>query len=217
MPSQFPIFNGTSWPIIRSPVQSTLVSTSVNGKQYTQQLYPFPKWNWKFSFGYLFDDYSNALGSGVTQFGFQALAGFFNGVGGRAQSWLYLDPFDHNATLNPLGYVNPGGAWTTVPDGVQRVFRVFKTQQGGPVEPVQYVLTISLFVNGVLQTFGTAYTLSQLPGTVTLVTAPPNGASLQWTGTFFYLCRFLQDKFEFPHEYYGIYTVKDLEFESVFA
>jgi hypothetical protein len=218
MPTQFPTFKGYGWPIIRTPVQSTLVQTSVSGKQFTEALYPWPKWNWKFSFGYLFDDYSNSFGGSVQQFGFQALAGFFNSVSGRAFSWLYLDPFDNTATLQPAGIL-VNGVWQTTGDGNQLLFQLFKSQQGGPLEPVQEVINIAnVYVNGVAKTFGTQWNvISAPPVVINFAVAPPVGQPVTWTGNFYYLCRFLQDKFEFSHDFYGIYSVKDLEFESVFG
>jgi|ERR1700680_2893717 len=216
MPNQFPTFKGYGWPIERSPVQSTIVQTAANGKQYTQALYPFPKWKWKVSFDQLFDDYQNNLGG--QQFAFQALAGFFNAVQGRSQSFLYLDPYDNIATNQIAGYLSSStNQYVFTGNGVQQQFTLFKSQVGGVVEPVQWLQTLpQVWLNGVLETYNVNYNTSEPPFVVHWFGPPAIGATVTWSGQFLYLCRFTQDTFPFSHDFYGNYSVKDLEFESVF-
>jgi hypothetical protein len=201
---------GMTWPIIRTPMQKTLVQTAASGKEYRTALYPWPRWKWKIDFSYLFDDYTNP---NFSTFMFQTLAGFYNQVNGQYGSWLYADQFDSNATNQPAGYLS-GGLYVFTGNGSQKVWQLFKQQSGGPLEPVQYMAVTTLFVNG---TPTVAYAPSGPPGIVTFTTAPGAGAVVTWTGGFFYLCRFTADSFDFSHDWYGLYSAKSIEFMSVFA
>lgn len=73
------------------------------------------------------------------------------------------------------------------------------------------------FVNGTLQTFGTAYTLSGT-GLVTFLPGhiPAANAVITWTGSFYYRCRFDEDEVVWAKFMtVGLWTVKKLMFTSV--
>ncbi len=53
--------------------------------------------------------------------------------------------------------------------------------------------TPTIKVNGVTKTAGTDYSISSL-GIVTFTTAPVLNASLTWSGSFYFLCRFSDDQ-----------------------
>lgn len=56
---------------------------------------------------------------------------------------------------------------------------------------------------------------SQIGTTITFTTAPLAGASLSWTGSFYYRVRFKQDAAEFSQFMTGLHELKKLEFQSV--
>ena len=208
MPLEFPFDGanliGMTWPVTRTPMWKTLVSTAASAKEYRTQLHPYPQWKWKLDMGYLWDDYTHPM---VTQnFMWSQLAAFYNLVQGQTFSWLYLDPWDNS--INGQGFGNG--------NGTQTAFQLFKQLLGPPSEPIQYVNPSGLVikVNGVATS---AYTLTQQPTVITFTTPPASGASLTWIGQFYYLCRFTKDSFDFTHEWYGMYMCKDLEFQSVFC
>jgi hypothetical protein len=212
---------GYTWPITRTPMQKTLVSTAVSGKEYRVWLQAWPRWKWKLDMGYLWDDYAASSVQGAS-FMFQTLAGFVNQMQGQYSNWIYFDPWD-NAVVNQECLWNNGTRWTNTGNGTQTVWSFFKAQNGGPVEPVQWVQSPlgsspnGIYVNGTRQSPG-SYTINNgPPATVTFNTAPAFGATVEWTGQFYYLCRFTADSYDFSHDWYGKYSVKDLEFMSVLA
>src|SRR5258708_1036209 len=179
--SQFPTFKGYTWPIVRSPVQSTIIQTAASGKEYRQGLFAWPRWKWKFDYGYLFYDYSAAWQT--QSLAFQAIAGFFNQAQGQLTPWIYLDPFDSTATLMPASWFN-GVTWTNVGNGLRVIFNLFKAQQGGPIEQVQVASAggLQVYLNGVLQ--GSGFGLNPGPPAYIQFSSPPaNLVVVTWSGT----------------------------------
>ena len=82
------------------------------------------------------------------------------------------------------------------------------------MEPVFDVnSTPQIFVNGVLQTLTTHYTISAT-GLVTFVTAPAGALSVTWTGTYYRRMSFLQSTAEFTKFMSNLWSLKTLELIS---
>jgi uncharacterized protein (TIGR02217 family) len=119
------------------------------------------------------------------------LVGLFNALLGSYDTFLYSDPEFNSVTAENFG---TGNGSTTQFQLVARYQNV-----GGPgyAERVQNLSSSpSIFVNGVLQTLTTHYTIGTT-GIITFVTPPTSGHALTWTGTFNYRCRFMDDSIEF--------------------
>jgi hypothetical protein len=71
----------------------------------------------------------------------------------------------------------------------------------------------SLTVNGV----STNANLGLMPSHVVFASPPASGAVVAWSGTWYFLCRFTKDTFEFVHEGYGVWSLQGLEFKSLIA
>lgn len=192
----FPTLPGLAWNVTRTPVWSTVVKTSASGREFRSQMYSYPIWRYSMSFEVL---RANAAFPEMQQ-----LVAFFNSVNGSFDTFLYNDP-DDNATLSQ-------GLGTG--DGTTKTFQLVR-YFGGYTEPVWDVNGAPLvYVNGVLQTLTTHYTISAT-GLITFVTAPPVGQAVAWTGNFYWRCRFLQDSLEFNQFMRQLWELRQVQFTTV--
>lgn len=191
----FPSLPGIKWNIKRTPIWKTLMQESVSGKEMSVALMSYPLR--RYSMGY------EVLRAGA-EAELQTLEGFFNARQGRHDTFLYSDP-DDNAVVDQV--FGTGNA-------VAPSFPLARVR-GGFTEPVQSVSgTPTIKVAGVTKTPGTDYTISAL-GVVVFVVAPANGASLTWTGSYYWRVRFLQDMVEFDQFLKDLWQLQRLEFRTV--
>lgn len=197
----FPAMPGVKWGGTKTPIWSTKVQKSANGRELRAAYFSYPLW--KFSLSY------EVLRSGALA-ELQSLVGFFNARQGSFDSFLYQDPEDHTV-------VNQGFGLTIASQTQYQLVRDF----GGYVEPVLGPCPSgpgrpAISVGGVLKTEGVDYTLSS-NGLVTFLTGLSAGQSLTWSGEFYYRCRFLQDSADFERMLYQLWTLKKIEFQTVKA
>lgn len=180
----FPMFQGLSWPIIRTPTNSTTIKTAVSGREYRKANWASPKWAYQLTWDVLRQGTVHGV-VGYTEL--SSLMGFINARQGSFDSFLYPDPDDGSVSLQQVG----------LGDGVTTVFQLVRTF-GSYVEPV-YDLNGApiIFVDGAIQTgAGVNYTL--LPhGVISFVSAPPSGKIVAWTGSYYWRCRFQVDSADF--------------------
>lgn len=188
----FPTLPGLTWGITKNPVWNTRVVNSSSGREFTLSKRVYPIWHFKLPFDFLRAGAYNEL---------QTLVGFINARRGRADDFLYLDPRDCSASNQSFG---AGDGATTTFDLV----RAF----GGFAEPVGGVDSASLVVkvNGVT----TAVTLSADWRSVTFAAPPASSATLTWSGTYYFRCRFAQDEIAFEQFLQDMYSAKSVEFKS---
>jgi uncharacterized protein (TIGR02217 family) len=181
---------GITYPIKRRPMFSTLKQPSISGKDNPIQLWAYPRYHYELPFSFLRADVVNAE--------LQYMMGFYNSVGGAAQTWLYADPVD-GAPATGNGVTNQTfgtGDGSTTKFGLVRA-------RGGFVEPVfaPVTATVHIFDNGVDQagnfTLGTS-------GLVTFTVAPLIGHALTWTGNFNWIVRFDDDQVDFDQQPWGV-------------
>jgi uncharacterized protein (TIGR02217 family) len=185
----FPSLPGLTWDVGMSPQFSTRVQQSVSGREVRAALMAYPLW--KFSLAY------ELLRADLAYSELQTLTGFFLQRQGMFDSFLYLNPVDHQVTAQPFGTGN--GSTTRF---------VLARSFGGFAEPVQNSTGITVYVNGVSTS---AYVIDST-GAVVFNTAPPSGAALTWSGQFYYRCRFLDDVADFNNFMYQLWELKKLEF-----
>lgn len=128
---------------------------------------------------------------------------FVRARGGAANSFKIWDPLDNNTNpANPSLNGQPGTRdQPTSPlagDGTTTVFQLVKVYEpSGVPKHVPITLptqgTVSIWVNGALQTEGTNYTLDYSTGRVTFATAPSIGHVVEWSGEFLIRARFSSD------------------------
>jgi uncharacterized protein (TIGR02217 family) len=189
----YPSLPGLTFPIERTPEWATDVQTSASGRDFTRTLYTAPRYRYKLSYEFLRDS--------VAAQEFRTLLGAFNARMGQWDTWLFSDPDDSSVTAQVFGTGN----------GSNKVFQLERVL-GGFAEAV-YDLNgaPSIYVGGVLKTAGTDYTISST-GLVTFTSAPAAAASLTWTGSYYWRCRFLSDTLDFRKMMAGFWELASVEF-----
>jgi len=191
----FPVMPGLTWDITRIPVWSTTIKQAVSGREFTSANFSYPRYRYKMVYSVL---RQNSVYQELAQ-----LAGFFNARQGSFDSFLFNDPDDNTVTLQAIG----------IGDGVNKLFQLVRSF-GGFVEPVYDVNgTVSIYVNGVLRTVGTDYSISS-SGLVTFVVAPGAGLTVAFTGSYYRRMRFEQDTAEFSQFMKGLWELRTLQLLS---
>jgi uncharacterized protein (TIGR02217 family) len=151
----------------------------------------------------------NGLRNYPTIVEFQTLMGFFLQLAGTLNGFLFSNPYDNQVT----------GSQIATGDGATTKFILTRTYGAGgytAAEPIGYLNTIlpavfNVYVNGVLKTLGTDYTLDQtFPGkqTITFTTAPPATQPVSIDASYWYFCRFSDDALDFEQLVYNIFQIK---------
>lgn len=189
----FPNLPGLAIATRRKPVWRTGVQSTLSGKETRIAYMSYPLYNWSVDFNVLrsFGGYAE-----VAQ-----MMGFLNTLQGMALPFLYTDAEDNTATAQGFG----------TGDGSTKNFQLVRAY-GGYSEPVQQPNAITQIT--VAGTPTAAYTLGA-NGLIQFTTAPASGAALAWSGTFYFLCRMLQDNPEFGQEHINMWSLKSLAFQSV--
>ncbi len=164
----------------RSAVWSTLVQTSVSGKETRAAFQSTPRWRYEIPVpfarisGFSVQTVTNEMAT---------LQAFFQAAQGQLNYFLYTDPFSNTAVAQNIGTGTGGAGQTTQIDDIE----------GFPI--FDFNGTPALYVNGVLKTLTTDYTVSAT-GLVTWVTNPGNTLPITWSGSYYRRCRFETDEWE---------------------
>lgn len=190
----FPTLPGLTYPVEKTAIWSTKIQTSVSGKETRLGYWSYPRWEYALRYSILRSDNVNAE--------LQTLVGFFNARMGAYDDWLFLDPDDYIATNQVFA----------TGDGTTTAFQLARTW-GGWTEPVRAVLSVSsVKVNG---TPTSAYTVNTSTGVITFTSAPTNGATLAWSGQFYWRCRFLDDQVTAAKFMKDFWETRTLKFQSL--
>ena len=196
----FPSLAGLEYPVVRTPIFSTLVQKAVSGQENRAALQVYPRWQYTLSFNFLRDDGNNE---------FRTLVAFFLARQGMYDSFLFNDIDDNSVTGQTIG----------VGDGSTVRFQLARTF-GGFTEPVLAPNVVSnLKVNGVAKVNGTDYGIggwengSTPNGTVNFFTgAPGAGQTITADLTYYWPCRFLADQYDFSKFMNRLWEQKKLDF-----
>lgn len=195
-PGVFPYMVGQTFLQRKSPLWSSDVKVSVSGKERRRALWSYPVW--RFSVAY------DVLRDGVTNQELQRLYAFFNAQEGQAGEFLFWDRGDNTVTdqLFAIG------------DGTTTTFQVTRTITVGGIsasEPVQaFNGWPTIFVDGVATDVTSAS-----GGKITFASAPADGARLNWTGRFYYRCRFESDELDISQLMSGLWEGRGVDFRTV--
>jgi uncharacterized protein (TIGR02217 family) len=175
--SVLPNLPGLLWNKEVEPLFNTRVQKSPSLREIRISFSPKPLRTFKLAYELLRDD--------VTHNELKQLFGFYLSRAGSFDSFLYADPSDSIATQEQIGVGNSS----------QTEFQLVRTFNG-ETELVLNALsaTTTVFSNGV-EVSDDDYSLSG--GVITFDTAPPLGAVITWSGTYYYRCRFEQDQLDF--------------------
>lgn len=197
----FPTLAGKGYDILRTPIWNTITSQNISGKEDRISLQTYPRYQWDLVFNFLRSDSTNLE--------FQSLLGFYNARNGSFDSFLYSDPDDYTITGQQIGTGN----------GSTLTYQLVKTL-GGFVEPIYAPHTVSkVYVDGVDQVG--YWTVSNwgttTPGIVTFSGghAPANTKAITADFTYYYPCRFVDDKIAFSNFMSQLWDMKKLSFMSI--
>jgi hypothetical protein len=198
IPPTFPSLP-VGWSVHKKPTFRTLVADAASGREIRASLYQYPLWEFELTFEGLAAD-SSFPGLGAQSL--QSLMGFFLQCQGQFGPFLYIDPSDNSATLQPVG----SG------DGATLSFIMPRTL-GGFAEPVGWVTSIAnVYVNGVNQASGWSLTT---PNALVFATAPGVGAAITATFSYAFVCRFLEDVQDFEEFMQNLWALESLKFRSL--
>ncbi|MCK9622197.1 MAG: DUF2460 domain-containing protein [Methylobacter sp.] len=188
----FPTLPGLTWDISRNPRFHTIRHDPVDGKQARAAFMAYPLWDFELAYELIRDTAGGEL---------QSLLGFYLSRQGGFDSWLYDCPEDNAVTAQNFG----------TGDGATLAFQLKRTW-GGFDEPINNPkASPSIYIDGVLKTVTTDYTISST-GLVTFVTAPVASKAITWTGGFYYRCVFEEDKSNFVQFANNLYNLQSLTF-----
>lgn len=194
--SVFPTLDGIEWNTTKRPEFKTGLFESLSGHESRVKFRQYPKYTFKLSFEFLIENRDEAQLS--------ELMGFMLQQCGMYQAFLYTDPNDNAVTDQVIGTGN----------NTLTSFQLLRSYSGF-TEPVNNVndtvAAPSIYSGGDLKNLGTHYTLSST-GLVTFVTAPPSGAVITWTGSYYYRVRFTAEGYDFTHLMKDLHNCADVEF-----
>jgi hypothetical protein len=158
------------------------------------QQYTYPYYDFKLIFNYLLDNNSQTDD-------IHLLMGFYNRVGGGAQSFLFQDETDNSVTKQLF----------EIGDGTTTKFQLCR-DYGGFIEPVFGLASKPTIYIDDAETTEFQWTTK---GVVDFATAPASNAKLYWSGNFYYRCHFKNDTTDFSNIYFQIWELQELELQSV--
>ena len=217
-PGQIAVRSPT-WPLDKADEWSTVTQVVSSGKEVRLALWTFPRWHWVITYEYLYDDPSD-LGTN-TYTDLRTILGLHLQSQGAATAFLFDDPTNDTVTAQNFG---TGDSTTAQFQLVNNI--------GGFLEPVQAPAGVGsapafpggaapkIYVNGVLQTVTTDYTITGVGyggGTVTFTAGhiPGSGLAITWSGNFYYPTRFEKDSIEPSERWSALWELKEVKLVSI--
>jgi len=181
-------------PVFNSSVQPNVARRGVAAVS----MMPFPAWDFNVSLPPTSSSSLLSTSSIVSQF-----LGTFGAAQGQGGLWWWNDATDYQVTTAVSGMLDAvstsANYMTTTVNGTSTQFQLVRTLGGLSWDVIQNLNgSPNIYVNGDLLSSGD-YTISN--GVVTFAYGspaggPPEGATLTWSGNFYFLCRFGADSFE---------------------
>ncbi len=190
----YPILPGRAWPITRTPIYKTDTHEAVSGRDLRIARWAYARYRWSLTYEVMRESVSEL----------QAIAGLFGACRGGFDSFLWQDPDSaFSVAINQQFGLG---------DGVTKKFQLARSYAGQFTEPVAAVVASpSIYVNGALNT---ANVVTANGGYVTFTTAPALGASLFWSGQYYWRCRFDADELSADQFMHNLWSGK-VQFKSV--
>lgn len=198
--SVFPYLPGQHPEIEKDEVWATKVMQASSGRERRTAMWAFPRYKFKVTF--------EVLRKRATLNEVQVLEEFFNIAQGKFGRVQILDPSDNYVSAGLMSL--PGQAVTANGDGSTTTFQLTRKIRNW-IDPIYsvYTPTFQATVNGA----NVASTVSSV-GLVTFSSAPANGATIAWTGYFYYLARFDQDEMNMKAIWQQLWSQSGLTFMS---
>jgi len=177
----------------KEPEWATGTQMAASGRTRTTSYRSAPLWH--FQLGY------NAVRKRPGLDEWSEMLSFYNRRRGAFGEFRYFDRYDHLVTEQDFG----------IGDGSTVTFQLCRGFMGW-TEPVYAVAGVdAVLVDGV-PNFD--YTIGEL-GQITFSTAPALDAVLNWSGAFYFLCRFDNDSLGLGQPFSKIWEIKSLSFTSI--
>jgi uncharacterized protein (TIGR02217 family) len=200
----FPALAGLAWSVTKTPTFQTRIQRAVSGRELRALDYPYPLWQFALIYDFLRDDPAAGFDE------LRTLLGFFMLCQGAFGTFLFQDPTDCQVTGQQIG---TGNASTTVFQ-LQRAMGT-ALPGGGFLEPiVAPKLVNAIYFDGITQD-PASYSVDPNSGLVTFGTAPGNGLIITADFSYYFRCRFIDDKYDFENFMYRLWQLKKLTFISV--
>lgn len=197
-PRVFPYAAGRTFLQRKTPIWSTDVKTAVSGKERRRALWSYPVWRYSVSY--------NVLRDRPTAPDLERLFAFFCAMQGQAGEFLFFDRGDNSADDMFFG----------TGDGSTTEFQVTRTIGAGGISFTEPVRAFNgdpvVLVDGV-----ETAVVPTATGKVQFATAPADGAALNWSGSFFYRCRFEIDELDIAQLMTGLWEGRGVDFRTVKA
>ncbi len=200
----FPTLPGLAWSVTKTPTFQTRIQRAASGRELRALDYPYPLWQFALVYDFLRDNPA----AGYDEL--RTLVGFFMLCQGAFSAFLFQDPSDCQVTGQQIGI---GNASTTVFQ-LQREMGA-TLPGGGFLEPIVAPNVVhAIYLNGITYN-PAAYSVDPDTGMVTFNTAPGSGLIITADFTYYFRCRFIDDKYDFENFMYRLWQLKKLTFISV--
>jgi len=200
----FPTLPGLAWSVTKTPTFQTRIQRAASGRELRALDYPYPLWQFALVYDFLRDNPA----AGYDEL--RTLLGFFMLCQGAFGPFLFQDPSDCQVTGQQIGV---GNASTTVFQ-LQRAMGA-TLPGGGFLEPIVAPNVVhAIHLNGIICN-PAAYSVDPDTGFVTFNTAPGSGLIITADFTYYFRCRFIDDKYDFENFMYRLWQLKKLTFISV--
>lgn len=199
-PTQY--LRGITFSSYKTPGGARRIQRAVSGRELVVSDYRNPIWNFRLTFSFL-RDYPSYVG-GIVDSEFRILLNFYTDMILRDDTFLFDDRDDNISVDAPIG----------TGDGTTTSFQLVRSLHVGGFN--EDIIAPNIVSNVKLNGIDTSgYAVDNTTGILTFVTAPPSGAVITATFSFYFRCRFVDDAVEFERAYHKIWTVKELRFRSV--
>jgi len=194
----FPDLAGIGWDIPKTVEFSTTVQTARSGKETRIGNWTYPIYHWELVFEFLRASPDTPE--------VQQLTAFFKTAMAQLGNFLYRDPDDNQVTDQPIGRG----------DGGTTTFQLVR-DCGGYVEPIWAPHVVSAIrIGGATATGWTVAPFdSTTPGLVTFAAAPSAGDLVVADFTFYFPCRFEDDKLDMKLFLTALYSADKVPIRSV--
>jgi uncharacterized protein (TIGR02217 family) len=183
--------------LAKSPNFNTVLQRVAAGRgNASVSMTPYALWDFEFDMDRITGNEASALSTVA------AFMGTLMACQGRNQLFLFTDPQDNSVAYGSSGMLNvtTGAAapMGTTGDGTSTQFQLARSIGGVAWDVIQNLNgSITVKVNGSVVVPASVSST----GVVTFTSAPANNATLQWTGSFYFLCRFSEDTVEATRSY----------------
>ena len=200
----FPTLPGLAWSVTKTPTFQTRIQRAASKRELRTLDYPYPLWQFALVYNFLRDNPA----AGYDEL--RTMLGFFMLCQGAFGTFLFRDPSDCEVTGQQIG----------VGDASKTSFQLQRAMGttlpgGGFFEPIVAPNIVrTIYFNGIVQS-PENYSVDGNSGLVTFKIALGSGAIVSADFSYYFRCRFVNDKYDFDNFMHRLWQLKKLDFISV--